>query len=295
MSLNIAIVTNSELRHKYFASELDARLNVKFIIVVKQNKNRQGFFLKTNEYGIALMCLKALSVLYNKYFDRSYMRRLKVTEKSYFEKYEPRFNNLKTPVYAVSSVNSDDVISMILKNKIDIICNLGGDIGGKEFISSAKIVCLNIHSGLSPFYNGSQSTAWAYANQRPNFCGITLMKMNERIDGGDILAHYLPSIEPNDTADTLFCKGIIGGVNTIVEYVTFVAQNFAVDGCAQKRTFLYTRGMDWNIVNDIKLNLAYRKKIAKIYLRPEKYLFHFKDINNKDIALISLCDVLLKK
>lgn len=295
MSLNIAIVTNSELRHKYFTDELSSRLNVKCIIIVKQKKVRQGLFLKIKEYGFLLTVLKMLSIFYNKYFSKSYIKQLKVIEKLYFGNYESSFDSLSNSVFTLDSVNNPRAISLIVENKIDIICNLGGDIAGREFIVSAKLFCLNIHSGLSPFYNGSQSAAWAFANHRPNFCGITLMKMNERIDGGDILAHYLPSIDINDTAAALFCKGIIGGVNAIVEYVNFVEHNGGVTGISQDRTFFYTRGMDWNIVNDIRLNLAYKKKIAKRYIRSEKYFFYFMNTDTNNRSLNPLLDFLLKK
>jgi hypothetical protein len=295
MSLNIAIVTNSELRHKYFVNELFSRLNVKCIIIVKQKNVRKGLFFKIKEYGFLLTGLKILSIFYNKYFSKSYIKQLKVIEKLYFGKYESIFDCLSNSVFTLDSVNNLKAISLIVENKIDIICNLGGDIAGREFIASAKLFCLNIHSGLSPFYNGSQSAAWAFANQRPNFCGITLMRMNERIDGGDILAHYLPSIDINDTAATLFCKGIIGGVNAIVEYVNFVEHNGPVTGISQGRTFLFTRGMDWNILNDVKLNLAYRKRLAIRYIRPEKYIFYFNNVDTNDRSLNLLLDFLLKK
>jgi folate-dependent phosphoribosylglycinamide formyltransferase PurN len=295
MSLNVAVVINSELRHKYFACELDKRVNVKCIFVVKQKIKRNGLLDKIRQQGFGLVLLKILSIIYNKYSSKSYIRKLKVTETIFFEKYDEEFNKLKNKVYCIKTVNDREVISLVFENNIDIICNLGGDIAKKDFIASARLLCLNIHSGLSPFYNGSQSTAWAFTNQRPNFCGITLMKMNERIDGGDILAHYLPSIDINDTADTLFCKGIVGGVNSIIECINYIQKYGLVKGIPQNRTFIFTRGIDWNIVYDIKLNLAYRDVLVKRYLRKEKYIFYFDNINNITNSISTLTDFLLKK
>ena len=88
---------------------------------------------------------------------------------------------------------------------------LGGDIIKNEFINSFKY-CFNFHSGISPFFNGNKTNFNACANFRPNFVGGTLMRMSEKIDGGDILMHYLPEINYNDNPGSLFVKGIIGAV-----------------------------------------------------------------------------------
>ena len=54
---------------------------------------------------------------------------------------------------------------------------------------------LNFHSGVSPLYNGSATILFAFANGHVHLCGGTLMTMSPVVDGGDVLAHFLPAIE----------------------------------------------------------------------------------------------------
>ena len=100
---------------------------------------------------------------------------------------------------------------MIKNNRIECIFFLGGDLARAEVINSVKL-CVNFHSGISPVYNGNKTTFHAVSNYRPNCNGETLMIMNE-IDGGDILMHFLTSINDEDRAEDLFMKGIIGSVS----------------------------------------------------------------------------------
>ncbi|NJO34095.1 MAG: hypothetical protein HC869_14095 [Rhodospirillales bacterium] len=77
---------------------------------------------------------------------------------------------------------------------------------------------LNFHSGISPIYNGSSTISFAFANGHPHLCGGTLMKMNAAVDGGEILAHYLPSVAAKDSPASLFMK-TVGGAATLYERI----------------------------------------------------------------------------
>lgn len=77
-------------------------------------------------------------------------------------------------------MNSTNTIKLIKENNLDVICFLGGDITKKDFINSTKL-CLNYHSGLSPFYNGNKTNFHAVSDFRPNFAGGTLMKIKAKV------------------------------------------------------------------------------------------------------------------
>ena len=50
------------------------------------------------------------------------------------------------------------------------------------------------------------------------------MKMNERIDGGEILSHYLVPIDETDTPSTLYMKNFQGRLKLYTEYLN--SRNF---------------------------------------------------------------------
>jgi methionyl-tRNA formyltransferase len=62
--------------------------------------------------------------------------------------------------------------------------------------------CLNLHASLLPKYRGPAPIQWAIANGDTE-TGVTLMRINERIDGGDIVAQRRAPIHSEDDSATL--------------------------------------------------------------------------------------------
>jgi len=293
MSLKIALVTNNSPRHKHFIVELNKMLNVKCIIIPSQKSTGRGIRHKIKQYGIIWVLLKIISTLYVKWSKSSYLNLLKRTENVFFNSSFKEFNEIDPArIHRLETVNSKVAIDLIRNNQIDVICFLGGDIARKNFINSARIACLNIHSGLSPFYNGSNSAQWTFADFRPNFCGVTLMRMNERIDGGNIISHYLPEITSKDDVSTLFCKGINGGIQLILDEIKNINNGDVFSGIRQNRCFKYTRGMDWVIYHDLRLNLFHKSGRIKLYNRKEK-IFTYADITDENFPFSKILDYIL--
>ena len=290
--MKIALVTNTKLHHKFWASQLYSSNNVNLILhpkgvkvpLLKKIKQKKLFY-----YGGFYFLLKVLSIVYWKIFNNGLSKRNKVAEKRFFLKYENNYKDIpKSIIHEVETVNSTNAIQLIKDHNIDIICFLGGDIAKSEFINSAKI-CLNFHSGVSPFYNGAKTNFHAVSDFRPNFAGGTLMKINERIDGGEVLMHYLCPIAGKDKAEDLFMKGVIGAVKLYQEFLD--KYSFNAKGVVQEKSFKYVRNIDWSIVNDIKLNKFYKYDRMKIYEREESII----DYTNKDYTLEDLYRIILKK
>ena len=63
------------------------------------------------------------------------------------------------------------------------------------------------------------------------------MKMSTKIDGGEILSHYITPIVDNDKAEDLFMKGIIGSVELYDRLLKL--DNFNISGIKQKKTMNY--------------------------------------------------------
>ena len=108
---------------------------------------------------------------------------------------------------AVDDVNSAATIEHLRSLQPDVVVCLGGPIYREALIEAVPLM-VNFHSGISPLYNGTSTIAFAFANGHPHLCGGTLMLMSTAVDGGDILAHYLPSIEPDDDPASLFAKTV---------------------------------------------------------------------------------------
>ena len=82
--------------------------------------------------------------------------------------------------------------------------------------------CLNVHASLLPKYRGAAPVQWAILNDERE-TGVTIMKMDEGLDTGDLLASQSTPITPADNAQTLQDRlAMIGArllVKTVPEYV----------------------------------------------------------------------------
>jgi len=106
-----------------------------------------------------------------------------------------------------------------------------GKILPQEILSLPKIACLNIHASLLPKYRGAAPIQWSIINGDKT-TGITIMKMDEGMDTGDIILQKEISIEDNETYGTLYEKlKIIGGKLLIdvlknIENISAVKQGY---------------------------------------------------------------------
>ncbi len=82
--------------------------------------------------------------------------------------------------------------------------------------------CLNVHASLLPKYRGAAPIQWSILNDERE-TGVTIMKMDEGLDTGDLLASQSTPITPADNAQTLQKRlARIGAgllVKTVQEYV----------------------------------------------------------------------------
>jgi len=294
--MKIALVTNKNYHHKFWVSQLYKNHNVSLVIhpnnsssIFNLNLYRKKFF----DYGILYFFLKILSLIFGFFSKFGLRKSIKIAEKKFFYKYLDDYERIPDHLIKnIKTINCDEAVSLIRKNNIDVICFLGGEIAKKEFIQSARF-CFNFHSGISPFYNGNKTNFHAVSDFRPNFCGGTLMKMNERIDGGEILAHYFCSIEKDDFASDLFMKGILGSVMLYNSLLTNLHKE--ISGIKQHKSLRYLKNIDWTIINDINLSNFYRKKGMHNFVREEKIILYFNNkYNLSDLYSITL-DILLKK
>ncbi|MGD9763020.1 MAG: methionyl-tRNA formyltransferase [Candidatus Binatia bacterium] len=65
-----------------------------------------------------------------------------------------------------------------------------------------RLGCINVHASLLPKHRGAAPVHWAILNGDAE-TGVTIMRMNERMDEGDILLQRSTPIGPDETAGAL--------------------------------------------------------------------------------------------
>lgn len=105
-------------------------------------------------------------------------------------------------IYADYNENICDAISSL---KIDLICLLWWSYIIKPEVYSIPIYgAINIHPALLPFNKGKDPNFWAIVDGNPT--GVTIHRINEIVDSGDILFQSMVPCDWTDTGRTLYIR-----------------------------------------------------------------------------------------
>ena len=108
-------------------------------------------------------------------------------------------------------------ISLIKSLEPEIVVVVAyGRILPKEMIDIPKYGCINVHASLLPKYRGAAPIQWALLNGEKE-TGVTIMKIDELLDTGEILLQQKVKIEESDNAETLSRKLFAAGSERLLE------------------------------------------------------------------------------
>jgi len=154
---------------------------------------------------------------------------------------------------------------------------LGGPLYPKQFIDASPLM-LNYHSGVSPIYNGSDTIRFAFANGHPHLCGGTLMIMSPDVDGGALLGHYLPAIDPGDSPESLFAKTVRGAAMMYRRLLQSVERGQpALHPIDQPKALFVTRGFQFGWYQSAMIERNLRADIAARFQRRETLLEYWRE------------------
>lgn len=122
-------------------------------------------------------------------------------------------------VYQPESLKSDETFSLIRSLDPDMIVVAAyGKILPRNILDYSELGCINIHASLLPKYRGAAPIQWAVLNGEKE-TGVTIMRMDEGIDTGDIIFSRSIPIEEDDTALSMFEKLSDLGAEMITEAI----------------------------------------------------------------------------
>jgi len=117
----------------------------------------------------------------------------------------------KVPIYYKSSD--------LTKDKVD--ADLGvlaayGEIIPGTVIKSFKYGILNLHPSLLPLFRGASPVQGAIASGADQ-TGVTIIRLDEKLDHGPILSQFKEDVLPEDTTDSLRTRLFARGADVLVE------------------------------------------------------------------------------
>ena len=102
-----------------------------------------------------------------------------------------------------------------------------GQIIPKEILEMAPYGCLNVHASLLPKYRGAAPIQWAVIDGEKE-SGVTIMRMDEGLDTGDMISRSVVPLDPKETGGSLFDKLSQVGAKLLVETLEQVKSGQAV-------------------------------------------------------------------
>lgn len=100
--------------------------------------------------------------------------------------------------YRVDSINDNKVLKIVRKENPDIIVVNGTRIISKEILDKLTVPIINMHMGITPKYRGVHGGYWAIASGDKENCGVTIHKVDEGIDTGNIISQKRIKTIPRD-------------------------------------------------------------------------------------------------
>ena len=124
---------------------------------------------------------------------------------------------LRLPVMQPETTKDEVFIAEVKRMSPDLIVVAAyGRILTKDLLDIPRLGCINVHASLLPKYRGAAPIQWAIAKGERR-TGITIIKMDEGMDTGDILLAQEVEIGADDTAQSLHDTLAQVGANLIIK------------------------------------------------------------------------------
>ncbi len=106
----------------------------------------------------------------------------------------------------VNHINDIEVIRSVNEHELDWLFIIGwSQIASREVISAPKMGCIGIHPSLLPEGRGRAAIPWAIIKDLKK-TGVSMFKLDETVDTGEIFGQKIVPIRLGETATTLYKK-----------------------------------------------------------------------------------------
>jgi phosphoribosylglycinamide formyltransferase 1 len=186
---NVVIVTADAPRHRYFTSLIGGDAGINVLRAYVEGAGAGDQLVKKNAASQELEAIH-------------YIARVN-TEIDFFSDLILRADMAPCRYIQRGEVNHPDIIDEILSLKPDLIVTYGCSIIKAPLIDAMRDRIINVHLGLSPYYLGSGTNMHAMAAGEFEFCGYSLIYMDEGIDTGEIIHQEVGRLDYFDNPHTL--------------------------------------------------------------------------------------------
>ncbi|WP_066389217.1 formyltransferase family protein [Neobacillus mesonae] len=185
------------------------------------------------------------------------------------------------PLLKINNINDQEVIDALKEQQIDWLFIIGwSQIAKKEVLQTPTFGCIGMHPTLLPVGRGRAAIPWAIIKGLKE-TGVTMFKLDEGVDTGDIIGQGILKIEDNTTATELYQKVDDMHITLISKYYSDIVNNnitLTKQNDAQATEWPGRKPEDGEIFNSMTIDEA--DKLVRAVTRPYPGAF-YKDGNRK--------------
>lgn len=210
----IAILAGNGPEHRYVVNTLCSRLPIDRIIIDKTSPKAN--IERAMKGGIGHFVNKAARTGFLKLIGDKEVRTRTLHEQ--FGKAGAAFDTPDKLDY-VEGINSAQTMASLERTDPDAILIYGTSVVKGMILGMARDICMNMHTGISPYYRGTACTFWPIVNGDFDMLGATVHECTSQVDGGAIFEISRVTCEPGDSLHTVFGRAVVAGANAYVKVV----------------------------------------------------------------------------
>jgi len=119
----------------------------------------------------------------------------------------------------VAGINSKQSFQAITRFKPDYLLVYGTSMVSDRILELAQKGALNMHTGISPYYRGTECEFWPLYNEELDMLGATIHECTSVVDGGAIYEVGHASLDASDRLFSVFARCVKVGADLYVKTV----------------------------------------------------------------------------
>ncbi|NMP03401.1 methionyl-tRNA formyltransferase [Pseudoalteromonas arctica] len=248
--MSIVFICGSHPRHAYIAKVLAETGYLKHLIIETREEHVPSPPDSLSE---------ELKVLFNHHF-----RERSRVETFFFG--ETVWPNVPITKVTKNELDSAQVKEIIAKHATSLLISYGCHKLSTDALSNAPKHKWNCHGGLSPWYKGAITHFWPSYLLEPQMTGMTVHKLAQELDGGEIIHQCVSPLVRGDTLHKLAARAVIELSKELPQLVKLAIEKEEIPSKVNNSSGMLWRSAQWHPHHLEVIYKHFEDKIVDAYL-----------------------------